>query len=97
MKRTLLILLAACSLAVAADEDPGDWSYNAGNYAVNSSFPYESAQLVGPDFQEGTTILRHYVQGQLESDASFQFRLKRIVDALAATQPVQARKARSKR
>lgn len=85
MKKLLPLLLAFAFPLLAGEVEPDDWSFYKGKYSVNSSFPYESAVLYGPDFQEGTTILKTYVQGQLESDASFQARLIRIVKALHLT------------
>lgn len=87
MKTKLLILLLTIfSITLfAGEEEPNDWSYSNGEYTVNVSFPFETAVLTGPDFREGTSILRAYTQGRLESDLSFQTRLIRIVDALSST------------
>lgn len=67
------------------EEEPGDFSYGDFLYSVTSSYPYETAVLVGPEFREGMILNRVIVEGQLESFASFQFRLIRIVDALRDT------------
>lgn len=74
-------------LAISVLDESGeeDFSYGDYLYSVNSSYPYETAQLIGPDFAEGMTLNRVIVQGQLESFESFQTRLIRIVDALRDT------------
>ena len=66
-------------------EEPGDISVDGIFYSANLSFPYETAVLVGPEFPEGTQINKCFVQGKLESTASFVSKLKRIVDALDVT------------
>lgn len=99
MKRSAFISVALGALCVPAfakkkrrtviaplgEEEPGDFSYIGSLYSVNSSFPYETATLVGPDFMEGMILNRVIVQGSLESFDSFKTRLIRIVDALDDT------------
>jgi hypothetical protein len=81
--KLLAIIAISLTLSTLAADDFPDWEYSRGKYSVNSSYPYESAVLTGPEFVEGTTILRTYVQGQIESDESFSNKLEIIVNALA--------------
>lgn len=66
-------------------EEEGDISVEGTFYSANSSFPYETAVLTGPGFEEGTMISKSFVQGQLESTESFTAKLQRIVNALDET------------
>ena len=97
MKTLILCLLFLGTAIYAGESEPDDWSYANHSYSVNISFPFDVAILTGPDFAEGTQILKTYVQGQLESDSSFQQKLIRIVDALASSEAFSPQQIKRKK
>ncbi len=97
MKTLILCLLFLGTALYAGEGEPDDWSYSNHSYAVNISFPFDVATLIGPDFVEGTHILKTYVQGRLESDSSFHQKLIRIVDALASSEEVSTQQIKRKK